>query len=120
MILSVLQINTLKRPFKSAANDLINMAKLIIFFLIFTSRVNLIKADELLKKDIGVLGMGKSDPYAVLEVGTRKYETKCIKNTITPEWFHTSDFPIEVVEGQTLSIEVFDHDDPGMYIFIFP
>ena len=78
-----------------------------------TYRVNLIKADKLMKKDVGVLGMGKSDPYAVLEVGSRNDKTKCIKNTITPEWFHTTDFPIEVVEGQTLSIEVFDHDDPG-------
>lgn len=76
-------------------------------------RVNLIKADKLMKKDVGVLGMGKSDPYATLEVGSRSDKTKIIKNTISPEWFHTTDFPIEVVKGQQLSIEVYDHDDPG-------
>ena len=51
-------------------------------FLLHTLRVNLIKADKLLKKDIGVLGMGKSDPYATLEVGSRSDKTKIIKNTI--------------------------------------
>ena len=76
-------------------------------------RVNLIKADKLMKKDVGVLGMGKSDPYAVLEVGSKSGKTKVISNTITPEWFYTIDFPIEVVKGQQLTIEVFDHDDPG-------
>ena len=32
-------------------------------------RVRLHKAVQLVKKDMGVLGMGKSDPYAVLTVG---------------------------------------------------
>ena len=32
-------------------------------------RVNLVRAEKLMKKDIGVLGMGKSDPYAILTVG---------------------------------------------------
>ena len=66
-----------------------------------------------MKKDVGVLGLGKSDPYAVLEVGSKSGKTKVISNTITPEWFYTIDFPIEVVKGQQLTIEVFDHDDPG-------
>ena len=80
-------------------------------------RVNLIRADKLMKKDIGVLGLGKSDPYGTLEVGSRKEETNVIKNTISPEWNYTVDFPIEVVKGQQLTIEVFDHDDPGKYLF---
>lgn len=76
-------------------------------------RVNLIRADKLMKKDIGILGMGKSDPYATLSVGAKKVQTKIINNTVSPEWFFTADFPIEVVKGQQLTIEVFDHDDPG-------
>ena len=76
-------------------------------------RVNLIRADQLLKKDIGVLGLGKSDPYAILRVGAKEVKTKVINNTITPEWFFYADFPIEVVKGQYLTLEVFDHDDPG-------
>ena len=76
-------------------------------------RVQLIKVDQLMKKDIGLMGMGKSDPYAVLQVGAKKVKTEVIKNTISPEWYFTADFPIEVVEGQQLTVEIFDHDDPG-------
>ena len=36
-----------------------------------------------------------------------------IKNTINPEWNFIADFPIEVVKGQTLHIQLMDHDDPG-------
>ena len=76
-------------------------------------RVQLIKADQLMKKDIGLMGLAKSDPYAVLQVGAKKVKTEVIKNTISPEWYFTADFPIEVVEGQQLTVEIFDHDDPG-------
>ena len=80
-------------------------------------RVQLIKADALMKKDIGVMGLGKSDPYAILQVGAKTVKTKVINNTISPEWFFTADFPIEVVEGQELTVEVYDHDDPGNFIY---
>ena len=76
-------------------------------------RVNLVRAEKLMKKDIGVLGMGKSDPYAILKVGAKTVESPMIKNTINPEWNFIADFPIEVVKGQTLHIELMDHDDPG-------
>ena len=76
-------------------------------------RVQLIKADQLMKKDIGLMGLAKSDPYAVLQVGAKKVKTEVIKNSINPEWYFTADFPIEVVEGQQLTVEIFDHDDPG-------
>ncbi len=76
-------------------------------------RVNLVRAEKLMRKDIGVLGMGKSDPYAILRVGAKRVETPMIKNTINPEWNFIADFPIEVVKGQTLHLELMDHDDPG-------
>ena len=57
--------------------------------------------------------MGKSDPYAILKVGAKTVESPMIKNTINPEWNFIADFPIEVVKGQTLHIELMDHDDPG-------
>ena len=75
-------------------------------------RVQLLRAENLMKKD-NVLGMGKSDPYATLQVGAKKVKTKVIKCTVDPEWNFTADFPIEVVMGQQLTVEVFDHDDPG-------
>jgi len=75
-------------------------------------RVRLFKAEKLAKKDIGILGMGKSDPYATLSVGSRRVKSDRIDNTVNPEWSNfVGDFPIEVVRGQELLLELFDHDD---------
>ena len=76
-------------------------------------RVRLHGAAELLKKDVGLMGTGKSDPYATITVGAKRVETKRINNTVNPTWNHVAEFPIEVVKGQQLTLEVFDHDDPG-------
>lgn len=39
-----------------------------------------------MKKDIGVLGKGKSDPYALINVGAQEFKTKVIDNTVNPKW----------------------------------
>lgn len=39
-----------------------------------------------MKKDISVLGKGKSDPYAVITVGAQQFKTKTIDNTVDPKW----------------------------------
>lgn len=39
-----------------------------------------------MKKDIGVLGKGKSDPYAIINVGAQEFRTKTIDNTVNPKW----------------------------------
>ena len=54
------------------------------------------KAVQLVKKDVGVLGMGKSDPYATLTVGAKTVKTPRRDNTLNPEWDYLADFPIEV------------------------
>jgi hypothetical protein len=51
-----------------------------------------IEAKQLMKMDVGVLGMGKSDPYAIINVGSQEFRTKTINNTIHPRW----DFYCEV------------------------
>lgn len=52
-------------------------------------RVRVIEAKQLMKMDVGVLGMGKSDPYAIVTVGSQEFRTKTISNTINPKWdFH--------------------------------
>ena len=73
-------------------------------------RVKLIKAEDLVKEDI----FGESDPFATLKVGSSKAkQTKTINNTSNPEWQYTADFPIDMVNGPKLKIEVFDHDFRG-------
>ena len=39
-----------------------------------------------MKKDIGMLGKGKSDPYAIITVGAQTFKTKIIDNTVNPKW----------------------------------
>lgn len=55
-------------------------------------RIRVIEAKQLMKMDVGVLGMGKSDPYAIITVGSQEFRTKTISNTINPKW----DFYCEV------------------------
>lgn len=46
----------------------------------------MVEAKHLMKKDIGMLGKGKSDPYAVITVGAQEFKTKTINNTVDPKW----------------------------------
>lgn len=39
-----------------------------------------------MKKDIGVLGKGKSDPYAIISVGSQEFKTQIIDNNVNPKW----------------------------------
>lgn len=39
-----------------------------------------------MRKDIGVLGKGKSDPYAIITVGAQSFRTPTIDNTVNPKW----------------------------------
>ena len=72
--------------------------------------MNLIRAENLKKEDI----FGESDPYATLQVGGgKKKQTKTVTNTSNPQWFYTADFPIDMVKGPVLKIQVFDCDGKG-------
>merc|ERR1719244_2431941 len=74
-------------------------------------RVTLLRAKDLMQKDVAVIGKGKSDPYAILTVGATTYKTPTMTNTLNPTWNLTYDFPIEVVHGQEFMLEFFDEDD---------
>lgn len=39
-----------------------------------------------MKKDISVLGKGKSDPYAIVTVGSQQFRTQIIDSTVNPKW----------------------------------
>lgn len=60
-------------------------------------RIHVVEAKDLMKKDIGVLGKGKSDPYAIVTVGAQQFRTQTIDNTVNPKWDFwcevTSTFP---------------------------
>lgn len=75
-------------------------------------RVHLHSAKNLVAKDIGIMGGGKSDPYGLLTVGATVHTVPVRKSTLDPSWELEYDFPIEVVHGQQLIMEFFD-DDKG-------
>ena len=58
-----------------------------------------------MNEDIGVLGTGKSDPYATITVGAKTVTTKRINNTLNPAWNHVEEFPIEVRSGRSLQFQ---------------
>lgn len=53
-----------------------------------------------MKKDISVLGKGKSDPYAIVTVGAQQFRTPTIDNTVNPKW----DYWCEVCRFDSISI----------------
>ncbi|XP_047484093.1 LOW QUALITY PROTEIN: extended synaptotagmin-1-like [Penaeus chinensis] len=82
-------------------------------------RLNVIEAQNLMKKDIGIMGTGKSDPYCILRLGAQKFQTKTINNTVNPKWDFCCEFLTEVIQSQELDFELFDLDDgPGRDEFL--
>lgn len=49
-------------------------------------RVHVVKGIQLMKKDVGVLGKGKSDPYIIVTMGAQEFRSKTIDNTVEPKW----------------------------------
>lgn len=60
--------------------------KIYFYFLQGVLRIHVVEAKHLMKKDIGVLGKGKSDPYAIVTVGAQEFRTQIIDNTVDPKW----------------------------------
>ncbi|KAJ8350480.1 hypothetical protein SKAU_G00256100 [Synaphobranchus kaupii] len=76
------------------------------------ARVNLVEAQDLIAKDTFMLGMvkGKSDPYAVVRVGTSHFRSKTIKENLDPRWNEVYEFVVHEAPGQELEVELFDED----------
>lgn len=70
-------------------------------------RVHVFEAKNLMRKDVTLLKKGKSDPYAVISVGTQEYKTKVIDDSIDPKW----DYWCEVI--------VFFNMMHNFYIYLF-
>ncbi|KAL1497143.1 hypothetical protein ABEB36_008149 [Hypothenemus hampei] len=73
-------------------------------------RVHVVEAKHLMKKDIGMLGKGKSDPYAVITVGAQSFKTKVIDNTVDPKWDYWCEATISSIEAQYIDCSCFDWD----------
>ncbi|XP_018611190.2 extended synaptotagmin-3 [Scleropages formosus] len=75
-------------------------------------RVRLVEAQDLVPMDTYMMGLmkGKSDPYAILRVGTIQFRSKTIKETLDPCWNEVYEFMIHEAPGQELEVELFDED----------
>ncbi|KAJ8252798.1 hypothetical protein GJAV_G00205700 [Gymnothorax javanicus] len=76
------------------------------------ARIKLVEAQDLIAKDSFMMGMvkGKSDPYAVVRVGTSHFKSKTIKENLNPRWNEVYEFVVHEAPGQELEVEVFDED----------
>ncbi|CAL1274515.1 unnamed protein product [Larinioides sclopetarius] len=81
-------------------------------------RLHIAEARDLVKADVGVLGMGKSDPYCIISVGIQEFRTPVIKNTITPKWSFFCEPIIDQFVGQNIDIEVMDEDQSSKDDFL--
>ncbi|XP_004589864.2 extended synaptotagmin-1 [Ochotona princeps] len=75
-------------------------------------RVHLLAARGLSSKDKYVKGLieGKSDPYAIVRVGTQAFCSRVIDEDLNPRWGETYEVMVHEVPGQEIEVEVFDKD----------
>ncbi|KAJ8036213.1 Extended synaptotagmin-2 [Holothuria leucospilota] len=72
--------------------------------------ISVLEAKNLVRRDIGVLKKGKSDPFAVVTVGTQKFKTEVIDNSISPMWNEHFEAVVFEVFGQAMDVDLFDKD----------
>lgn len=73
-------------------------------------RVKLVEAHDLEAKDFGIGKKGKSDPYAIVEVGAQSFHSKIVKNCLDPKWNETYEAFVDNREGQEIELTVWDED----------
>ncbi|XP_037038533.1 extended synaptotagmin-2 isoform X3 [Bradysia coprophila] len=76
-------------------------------------RIHVVEAKNLMKKDISVLGKGKSDPYAIVTVGAQQFKTQTIDNNVNPKWDYWCEACVDVSHLTLLGIKLFDWDRTG-------
>ncbi|XP_039492924.1 extended synaptotagmin-2 isoform X2 [Drosophila santomea] len=74
-------------------------------------RIHVVEAKDLMKKDISVLGKGKSDPYAIINVGAQEFKTQIIDNNVNPKWDYWCEATVFIQMGQFVEIQLKDSDD---------
>ncbi|RLU26666.1 hypothetical protein DMN91_000463 [Ooceraea biroi] len=76
-------------------------------------RIHVVEAKHLMKKDIGMLGKGKSDPYAIISVGAQQFRTETIDNSVNPKWDFWCEAMISSCNMQEAVVSLWDWDPLG-------
>uniref|UniRef100_A0A3Q3F5X2 Extended synaptotagmin-like protein 1a n=1 Tax=Labrus bergylta TaxID=56723 RepID=A0A3Q3F5X2_9LABR len=71
-------------------------------------RIHLLEAEDLTAKDTVIKGLidGKSDPYAVLRVGTQIFTSHHVDSNLNPQWREMFEVIVHEVPGQELEVEL--------------
>lgn len=72
-------------------------------------RLEVIEARHLKKADVGMLGLGKSDPYVNIIIGKDEFKTPTIFNTVNPKWNYVCE-TLAFFATQSIDLEVMDED----------
>ena len=75
--------------------------------------ITIVRAENLTAADLG----GKSDPFAVVQLGNERLRTHTVYKTLHPEWNKTFDLEIRDL-SHVLYITVFDEDSNGRAEFL--
>ncbi|MEE6471476.1 hypothetical protein FKM82_009281 [Ascaphus truei] len=75
-------------------------------------RIHLLEARDLSAMDIQLKGLmsGKSDPYAIVRVGTQVFTSRVVNKNLNPVWREMYEVIVNEVPGQELEVELFDKD----------
>ncbi|KAM6981454.1 extended synaptotagmin-1 [Aplochiton taeniatus] len=75
-------------------------------------RIHLVKGQNLVPKDnlMGGMVKGKSDPYAVINIGGGTFTSEVIKGNLNPTWNELYEVVLTKLPGQELQLELFDKD----------
>ena len=66
-------------------------------------RIHLLEAEELTAKDTVIKGIidGKSDPYAVLRVGTQTFTSHTVDSNLNPQWREMFEVRVRERDGES-------------------
>lgn len=72
-----------------------------------------------MKKDISMLGKGKSDPYAIVTVGAQTFRTQTIDNTVNPKWDYWCEVSIAMLSTNVVFSVIFFTNKMNGICFVF-
>ncbi|XP_047484094.1 extended synaptotagmin-2-like isoform X1 [Penaeus chinensis] len=75
-------------------------------------RLHIIEAENLAKKDFGILDTSKPDPYCIMRIGLQNFKTETLRNTLNPKWDACKEYVCssDTRFGNKIHFEIFDHD----------
>lgn len=72
--------------------------------------VTVIEAKELVASDKKAFSKDSSDPYALVKVGAKAFQTKTVENSLKPKWNESFEMFVDTLHGQKLNLKILDED----------